>query len=72
MVSQDEIRRARLDYMRETGALDFLDARLEATRAGVPEELVAEVIAGYYTREMSPGEAARRLRELAREYGGRS
>ena len=68
MVSQEELRRARLGYMRETGALEFLRARLEAVRAGVPEKLVAEVTAGYYAKEITPREAARRLRELARRY----
>lgn len=70
MVSQEEIRKARLEYMKKTGALEFLRARLEAVRAGVPEKLVAEVTAKYYARELTPREAAKRLRELAKRYGG--
>ncbi|MEB3787625.1 MAG: hypothetical protein GSR78_02585 [Desulfurococcales archaeon] len=71
MVTQEEIRQARLEAMRRSGALDVQQARAEALRAGAPSERVAKVIADYYTGKLSPGQAARILRSLAKNGNGR-
>ena len=70
MVSQEEIRRARLEAMRRSGALELLEARLEALRAGVDPALVARVTADYYAGRLTPAKAARLLRRLASRSDG--
>ena len=68
MVTQEEIRRIRLEYARKTGRIILDRALIKAAKAGVPPEKGAAVLRDYRLGRISMREAARRLEELAQQY----
>ncbi len=62
--------RERRRLLEKRGELEVIKAFAEAALAGAPPRLVAEVRVSYELGRISREEAVRRLRELARRYGG--
>jgi len=66
VVSQEEIRRIRLEYARKTGRIELDMALIEAANARAPPENIARILRDYRLGKITRKEASRRLRELAR------
>ena len=71
MVTQEEIRRIRLEHAKKTGRIVLDRALIKAANARVPPEEIAAVLRDYRFGRISMREAARRLEELARKHSGR-
>ncbi len=69
MVTQEEIRRIRLEHARKTGRIILDRALIKAASAGVPPGKIAGVMIDYRLGRITIREAARRLEELARQHG---
>ncbi|MEB3760300.1 MAG: hypothetical protein GSR81_05570 [Desulfurococcales archaeon] len=69
MVSQEEIRRIRIENMKKTGALELQAARAEAIKQGINPQQIAAIITDYYTGKLPAKKAAEKLRSLIKRNG---